>query len=110
LTRLWAGNSTDIDNEAGFAARFFLFLVLTTATTTAKFNTTKRKRKVYKMLKHRIQTTFNHLDDLITATGYNIAGHDVSYSFDRKACVVVKGNGAILRDVVDTLDRAGFLD
>lgn len=62
-------------------------------------------------MQHRIETNFETLDDLISATEYEIAGHIVSYGFTgRRVYVIVKGNGAMLRDVVDYLDRAGFLD
>jgi hypothetical protein len=61
-------------------------------------------------MRHEIQTRFDNLDDLITATCYTVAGHAVSYAWRRHgACVIVKGNWAVLRDVVTALDQAGYL-
>lgn len=66
-------------------------------------------------MRHAIQTNFrnireasNELDQLFG--DYTETRGACSVGFDRVVIVFVKGNGAVLRDVVTALDKAGHLD
>lgn len=62
-------------------------------------------------MQHAIQTNFKNVFEAQATYGTGVAGHRVKIGHDgRRVIVIVPGNGAVLRDVVIHLDRAGYLD
>jgi len=72
-------------------------------------------------MKHRIETNVevSNTVEVKKALGlvcFNLGSRDyekmieVDDSFEDRLCVLVKANGAVLRDVVAALDHGGYLD